>query len=751
MQVKNIRFFIAALLSFGTILFAQVQYPIQTPPPANVQSSVVSSVLYKRNPSYNETLIGNAKGLFAVSSLAVVPLWTEGAVDKILYGNGWFFLTSKGVLFSSDLKTFQLRNEGLPVNTIKEFDGSQKNFVREVRPLKDLEMLASNENVLVTLTKNEVFISKNAGLSWQSLGFSSKTSGGKAVAAAMMDEVTPSGIKKVLTVFHSHALYGLSYIFPDVPGAVWTDITQGFEAVPTLPYMDEIADIGILPLRNSDGSIQETVYLTQSFLPRLYRLDWESKSGTLIAKGTEAADTWDGLTSAGKYLAFMSMDGLVVYDPFSFSSLPQNPGTEKIKKILFEIREVPRCGWFPSWMTGLGTPLSLNELWLTRAGSVQSGYEDKIKNKKSLYVPAGQVLSKTGIDKFSAIIEKNNLNSLVIDMKDDYGLLRYRSTDPLVIKKAQESKYALDIDSFVETFKKKDIYLIARIVVFKDRNLYKWNGGAYAVWDSKKNTPWLGVRGVEDVPGENGNQAQKKTVFYDEYWVDPYSEEVWEYNTAIAKELIGRGFDEIQFDYIRFPTDGKNIFDAQYRWRDKGMDMESALISFLAYARKNIDAPIAIDIYGANGWYRSGTRTGQDVELMAPYVDVICPMFYPSHFEQDFLAYTPIIERPYRVYFYGTYRNTVIARSQVLVRPWIQAFYLNVSFDRRFYDKDYVLRQVYGVRDAADNGYMYWNNSGRYTDLSPDVGNIHTGNVYPWEKEKAMRDKTFRKPAVSNF
>ena len=83
----------------------------------------------------------------------------------------------------------------------------------------------------------------------------------------------------------------------------------------------------------------------------------------------------------------------------------------------------------------------------------------------------------------------------------------------------------------------------------------------------------------------------------------------------------------------------------------------------------------------------------------------------------------------------------------MLVRPWIQAFYLNVSFDRRFYDKDYVLRQMYGVRDAAENGYMYWNNAGRYTDISPDIGDAKNGSAYPWEK--AERDKSARKPAVS--
>ena len=202
------------MLSSVFPFFAQERYP--------EQATIIPPAAKKILP-YGESLIGTKNGLFAVSALAVVPLWTEGSVDKILYGNGWFFLTSKGVLFSPDLKTFQLRNEGLPVNTIKEFDGGVKSFAREVRPLKDLEMLASDEKVLVTLTKNEVFISKNAGLSWQSLGFSSKTAGGKAVAAAMVDEKTPSGTKKVLTVFHSHALYGLSYIYPDVPGACMLD------------------------------------------------------------------------------------------------------------------------------------------------------------------------------------------------------------------------------------------------------------------------------------------------------------------------------------------------------------------------------------------------------------------------------------------------------------------------------------------------------------------------------------------------
>ncbi|GHV75021.1 hypothetical protein AGMMS49940_23230 [Spirochaetia bacterium] len=199
--------------------------------------------------------------------------------------------------------------------------------------------------------------------------------------------------------------------------------------------------------------------------------------------------------------------------------------------------------------------------------------------------------------------------------------------------------------------------------------------------------------------------------------MDPYSEVVWEYTAAIAEELHRRGFDEIQFDYIRFPTDGVNLGDAQYRWRENGMDMESAILSFMRHIRSRVDAPISIDIYGANGWYRTGARTGQEVELLAPYVDVICPMYYPSHFEQDFLAQNPAELRPYRIYYQGTQRTERIGRGQIIVRPYVQAFFLNVSYDRKYYNPDYVRRQIEGVRDAGGNGFIYWNNSGRYDDI----------------------------------
>jgi len=105
------------------------------------------------------------------------------------------------------------------------------------------------------------------------------------------------------------------------------------------------------------------------------------------------------------------------------------------------------------------------------------------------------------------------------------------------------------------------------------------------------------------------------------------------------------------------------------------------------------------------------------VELLSRYVDVISPMFYPSHFEQDFMAFPPENLRPYRIYRIGTMRTSHIARRKVVVRPYVQAFFLNVAYDRAWYSPEYVRLETQGVRDAMDDGLIYWNNSGRYEDL----------------------------------
>lgn len=680
-------------------------------------------------------LVGSDQGLFRINpNNTATPIWDEGAVEQIVrtelpaendkVSEIWYFRTAKGILYSEDLTNFELRNEGLPFLTIKKYDGVNTEFEKVVHQLKDLCINPKNPLQIVTATKDNVYLSRDGGKTWKSIGSMSKsTSGIKAVAIGDMPVFDKQGelTGTELVVFMSHPIFGLSYMKVDAANPKWNDVTAGFEMMKTMASTDEISDILPVLTQTSDGKMYSEMYLSQTYLPRLYKFNWPKRCGELIYKNDTPVETFDALSLINTNLIYTKNEGIGAINITDY----QSPGTpEKLEEWKAVFDKVPgnvNAAYIPHHKSGFKQGVTLGELWLLYPGTINTPYGEVAKGRKCVYASAYQCRLQSGIDKFKKIVLDNKCNGIVIDMKDDYGLLRYDTKDPFLQEKGKVTQYAVNLDHFVEEFKKDDIYLVARIVVFKDRNLSKYGNSKYAVWNSQTKAPWLGIREFKDKKDETtGEVIEHVPEYYDENWVDPYCPEVWEYNVAIAKELISRGFDEIQFDYIRFPTDGLNLGKATYRWKSEGMDKESALNSFLLYARQNIQAPIGIDIYGANGWYRSGTRTGQDVEMLAQYVDVIGPMFYPSHFEQKFLNYEPWSERTYRIYYYGTYRNTVMARNRSIVRPWVQAFYLNVSYDRTYYNKDYVIKQVYGARDSVDNGYMYWNNSGDYSYISPD-------------------------------
>lgn len=682
-----------------------------------------------QNIVYDQVLVGTKDGLFQVEGNQAKNLWSKAGVIKIIYTNHYYFLTTDGIYESFDLINFSSKNQGLPSHTIKTIENGEKILTVSNVDLKDLAAHPTKPQVLVTATKDAVYLSMDGANTWKNLGSSAKTAGCKSVAVCDLPSYNNSGeiIGNDLVVFMSHPIYGLSYIFPNKTNAKWEDIEKGFDTLPNNPLVDEISDI--LPVVKTDENGRETteIYLSQSFIPRLYSLDWKNKKANMLRKGAVVNGSFESLVYDNKILHFLEMGAFSSLD-ISQGQIQKNLSpTNQWFQTIRNLSLFADCALFSSGANPKQI-VSLDELWMLYPNRISGDFSYRAENKKSLYLPANQI-SGTSLQKHIKTLVDNKLNSVVVDMKDDYGLLRYKSNKAFILEKNPVSRYAIDLEDFVNPLKEKDIYLIARIVVFKDKNLYQWNGGKYAVWDSVTKKPWQGIRNYTDILDEEGNKTGTQTNYYDEHWVDPYSDEVWAYNIAIAQELIERGFDEIQFDYIRFPTDGLNLYNATYRLQEENMDKESALLSFLKYARANINAPIGIDIYGSNGWYRSGARTGQDVELMAPYVDVICPMFYPSHFEQNFLDYKPAAERPYRIYYFGTYRNSVIARNQILIRPWVQAFYLGVSYDKLYYDKDYVKRQIFGVRDSINQGYMYWNNSGRYDDIGPDIEN---NEAYPW-------------------
>ncbi|MDR1587895.1 MAG: putative glycoside hydrolase [Treponema sp.] len=728
-------------------------------------------------------------------------LWKGGSVRKIIrfYDAGepaWAILGSEGVLVSRDLLSWEYRNRGLPVKSVKIFEDGKKSFLPVVQDIKDLEINPANPDIMVCATKDRAYLSRDQGRSWSSLGMPSyRTNGIKAVAAAYMpraagsaprDSAPLSADNGDLTVFLSHSTYGIHYIQPDRPGVQWTELNAGLEKLETTDNADEVSDIAVV-LRREDGvavnsaaglrgaggqaGVLPDIYVSQTFRRRIYRLDWNRKIFSPVWSDDAPFGAVDSLDAGRTSLRFIR-EGAVAEINYPATTLTADgdrgadraqgaaaardtvTGQRRRSDILEFIRVIPEnLNIKPDCVLireNRNRPdaevITLSELWLlseytaentaeytAAGGGAKKPAAQTVAGREGLYLPVNRALEADSLEACLDVISRRGLDMVVIDMKDDYGRLRFTPKNPEISKRGRAFR-PLDIDAFLRSMKARGIYAIARIVVFKDPALASREGGKYAVWDGRNNKPWAGYYDVrrkksEVPPNEERREDLSEILpdadpeyeilrtYYDERWVDPYSEEVWEYTAQVAAELYERGFDEIQFDYIRFPTDGQNLSDTRYRWQEGGMDMESAMLSFLRHIRSRVKAPVSIDIYGANGWYRTGARTGQEVELLAPWVDVICPMYYPSHFEQGFLAQPPEELRPYRIYYQGTQRTARIGRGRVIVRPYVQAFYLNVSYDRKYYNPDYVRRQAEGVRDAGGPGFTYWNNSGRYEDI----------------------------------
>lgn len=657
-----------------------------------------------------QTLVGASDGLYKLESATTSTRLLAGTeVRKIVpAGDGYFFLTSRGVLFSRDLSTFEERNNGIPVKTVKTYTGGVKGFTKEVQEIKDLEIDPYDLATLVTCTKDQVFLTRNAGLTWQAIPSPAPQPGLKAVAVTSKPEIL---------VFASHSIKGP---FVKTATGTWREIGGDLGKNEPAGSADEVSDI-VVEAR-SDGP---AVWAANSFLPRIYRYDFSTRAFNVVYKENAEFASFDSLLPRADNLLYVTDTMVMRLDTNRGTTIKAEAETSAVLAAASLIQTQVEAIHVPA--TAGAPALNLCELWLAAFHS-DKPYRATADGRHGIYLQTGFMVHPDSRATYDALMTNRGLDTVVVDLKDDNGRLRFEPQDPLV-KAIGRISNPLDVEGYVKEMKAKGRYLIARIVVFKDQRLFEYSGGAYAVWDSTTNTAWRGYEWESsEVPipapvGAPPSTAAPATTtvterkYNSEYWVDPYSEKVWEYNVAIAKEIIARGFDEVQFDYIRFPTDGANLGDTRYRWKDAGMDMESALMSFLSYARANINAPISIDIYGANGWYRSGVRTGQDVELLARYADAICPMFYPSHFEQTFMGFEPAAQRPYRIYKLGTLRNSYISRKRVVVRPYVQAFYMNVRYDRAWYSPTYVALEVDGIRDASNEGLLFWNNAGRYDDL----------------------------------
>jgi len=295
------------------------------------------------------------------------------------------------------------------------------------------------------------------------------------------------------------------------------------------------------------------------------------------------------------------------------------------------------------------------------------------------------------------LASRTELNAVVIDVKGDRGWILYQTEVPQALAAGAQGPATLrDFDGLMADLKARGIYTIARIVTFKD-NILANARPDLAVIDTRTGKPWI----------DNEKLA----------WVDPFQEEVWAYNIAIGQEAIRRGFDEVQFDYVRFPTDGK-LNAARYAKPNSRETRLPAIAAFLAKARTELGASgafVAADLFGYTAFNENDTDIGQRIEELAPHLDFICPMVYPSGYHKGIPGHPNPMLVPGKVVFESVRLIRKRAGVNVVrVRPWLQDF-KDYAFDRRIFGVNEVTAQIRGAEEAGAPGWMLWNPRNDYT------------------------------------
>ncbi|WLG48963.1 putative glycoside hydrolase [Pseudomonas sp. FP1742] len=314
---------------------------------------------------------------------------------------------------------------------------------------------------------------------------------------------------------------------------------------------------------------------------------------------------------------------------------------------------------------------------------------------KAVYLSVFGVTSSILRNNAVSLSEKTEINALVIDVKGDRGLTPYRSAAREAIGAAAHvttrAPQMRDLPALLAKLHAQYPYLIARIVVFKDDPF----ASAHPEWS---------VHTADGQPWRDLEQLQ---------WMDPYSHEVWQHNLDVAEEAARMGFDEIQFDYVRFPDKS----GLRFALPNNRANRTAAIIGFLQAARARL-APynvfVSADIFGYVCWNLDDTAIGQQIELLGAELDYISPMLYPSSFTWGLPGFSNPTADPGQIV-----RRTLAEAMKrthlpgVRFRPWLQAF-RDYAFDRRPFDAEAISAQVNAADAAGTDGWMLWNPRNHY-------------------------------------
>ncbi len=323
------------------------------------------------------------------------------------------------------------------------------------------------------------------------------------------------------------------------------------------------------------------------------------------------------------------------------------------------------------------------------------------KPLKAIYMTSWVAGTKDWRDRMVKMIDETELNAVVIDIKDYSGKISFPMDDLLISEVGSVEKRIGDIRDFIRVLHEKNIYVIGRITVFQDPHFAK-KYSEFAVQQLSDKSVWSDNKGLS--------------------YVDPGARAAWEYTATIAREAYAQGFDELNFDYIRFPSDGA-LDDIYYPISEervvKAPTLGKVLImeeffAYLAHELEGSGTVLSADLFGLTMTSATDLNIGQVLEKAEPYFDYIAPMVYPSHFERSFIGFANPAEHPYEVVKYslerGRERLIAASSSPSKLRPWLQDFDLGA-----LYTKEMVRSEIEGTYAAGVDSWMLWDAANLYT------------------------------------
>jgi len=328
-------------------------------------------------------------------------------------------------------------------------------------------------------------------------------------------------------------------------------------------------------------------------------------------------------------------------------------------------------------------------------------------NVKAVYFTGWSAGIKRRIDYLVDLHKTTAINAVVIDIKDYSGNIAYSVSAPEARQYGAVRPMIRDIDGLVNRLHSEGIYVIARLTVFQDPVLAEAR-------------PDLAVHRVSKLPKEKHGPLTVASVWRDRKglaWIDPASRPAWEYVVSIARDALGHGADEVNFDYVRFPSDG-DLNDMYFPHWDGKTPKHEVIRQFFGTLRKELaGARISADLFGLATVNGDDLGIGQVIEDAYGTFDAVCPMVYPSHYAHKFLGFPNPAQHPYEVVNYSMKgalsrledfsrpkpepgKGDAPQESEIKaarLRPWIQDFNLGAKYDAAM-----VKAEIKAVEDEVD-------------------------------------------------